>query len=120
MAPRRGSRGRLVIGLFSASLVWGYAGTYASRAVNLLRDSFETGEAPQVTGVPIEPGHWSGDYAEIVGAYRGVKPASGEKMLRLVRADYEANRDETVTSPTSTALSISAAQTAMWTAATPG
>ncbi|WP_009959722.1 hypothetical protein [Verrucomicrobium spinosum] len=79
----------LVIGLFSASLVWGYAGTYASRAVNLLRDSFETGEAPQVTGVPIEPGHWSGDYAEIVGAYRGVKPASGEKMLRLVRADYE-------------------------------
>ncbi|WP_038165207.1 hypothetical protein [Verrucomicrobium sp. BvORR106] len=79
----------LVIGLFSASLVWGYAGTYASRAVNLLRDSFETGAAPQVSGVPLEPGHWSGDYAEIVGEYRGIKPASGDKMLRLVRADYE-------------------------------
>lgn len=79
----------LVIGLFSASLVWGYAGVYANRTVQLLKDSFESGPAPRVTGVPLEPGHWSGDYSEVVGEFRGVKPASGQKMLRMVRSDYE-------------------------------
>lgn len=79
----------LVIGLFSASLVWGYAGVYANRTVQLLKDSFESGPPPQVTGVPLEPGHWSGDYTEVVREFRGIKPASGAKMLRLVRSDYE-------------------------------
>jgi hypothetical protein len=39
--------------------------------------------------MPIEPGRWSGDYSEVVGEFSGVKPASGKKMLRFLRADYE-------------------------------
>jgi hypothetical protein len=42
-----------------------------------------------VTGVPIEPGGWSGDYSEVVGEQQGVSPANGRKMLRFLRGDYE-------------------------------
>ncbi len=87
--PLTAAAAGLVIGLFSASMVWGYVVPYAGRAVTLLQDSFESGPPPLVTGVPVEAGRWSGDYSEVVGEFRGVKPASGAKMLRFLRADYE-------------------------------
>ncbi len=79
----------LVFGLFGASMVWAYVGPLAGKAINLLLESFESVPPPLVTGVPIEPGRWSGDYSEIVGKQQGVKPASGAKMLRFLRADFE-------------------------------
>jgi hypothetical protein len=79
----------LFIGLFGASVVWGYVGPYAGKVVTLLQESFESGPPPLTTGIPVEAGHWSGDYSQIVGEYRGVKPAGGRKMLRFLRSDYE-------------------------------
>jgi len=39
--------------------------------------------------VPIEAGHWSGTFTEVVGGQQGVSPESGTKMLRFLRADFE-------------------------------
>lgn len=86
--PLMAAAAGLVIGLCSASLVWGYAGTQSAKAVTLLRDSFESGSPPQVNGVPVDPGHWSGDYSEVLGEHHNVKPAGGQRMLRFLRADY--------------------------------
>lgn len=79
----------LVIGMFSASVVWGYVGPYAGKAITLLRESFESGPTPLATGIPVEAGRWSGDYSQVVGEYLGVKPAGGARMLRFLRSDYE-------------------------------
>ena len=79
----------LFIGLFGASAVLGYVGTYAGKVVTLLQEGFESGPPPLATGIPVEAGHWSGDYSQVVGEYRGVKPAGGRKMLRFLRSDYE-------------------------------
>jgi hypothetical protein len=87
--PLAAAAAGLVFGLFSASVVWGYVGTYASKAITLLEESFESGSAPLVTGMPTEPGRWGGDYSEQVGEFGGVNPAKGKKMLRFLRADYE-------------------------------
>ena len=85
----------IVFGILCTSVVFAYVAPLAEKAVYLLQDSFETGPRPLVTGMPIEAGHWSGDYTEVVGEQQGVKPASGNKMLRFLRADYEgkANAD---------------------------
>lgn len=87
--PLTAAAAGLAIGLFSASMVWGYVVPYAMRAITLVQESFESGPAPSVSGMPVEPGRWSGDFSEIVGEFRGVKPAQGRKMLRFIRADYE-------------------------------
>ena len=78
-----------MIGLFSASLVFAYIAPSFKKALTLLQESFETGATPLVTGIPIEPGHWSGDYSDVVGEDEEVKPRKGEKMLRFLRADFE-------------------------------
>lgn len=87
-SPTTAAAAGLVIGLISASMVWGYVGPYSSRAVTVLADSFEAGTAPQVNGVPLEAGRWSGDFSEVVGEFKGVAPATGKRMLRFLRADY--------------------------------
>lgn len=88
--PLTAAAAGIVIGLSGASLVFGYAGTYAGRVVALLQESFESGPAPLTAGMPVQAGLWSGDFSEVVrGSHRGVVPASGEKMLRFLRADYE-------------------------------
>jgi hypothetical protein len=79
----------LVVGLFCASVLFAYVASSLGKVLTLLDDSFESGPAPLVTGVPVEPGRWSGDYSEVVGEQQGVKPESGRKMLRFLRADYE-------------------------------
>jgi hypothetical protein len=79
----------VMIGLFSASLVFAYIAPSFKKVIALLQESFETGSAPLVTGIPIEPGHWSGDYSDVVGEDEAVKPKKGEKMLRFLRADFE-------------------------------
>lgn len=88
-SPLTAAAAGLVFGLFSASMVWGYVGTFANRTLTLLTDSFEMGTPPLVTGMPVTPGRWSGDFSEVVGSFGGVAPAQGKKMLRFRRADYE-------------------------------
>jgi len=86
--PLTAAAAGLVMGLFGASMVFAYVAPSLGKVITLLRESFESGPAPLVTGVPLEPGKWSGDYSEVV-EQQGVKPASGKKMLRFLRGDYE-------------------------------
>lgn len=87
--PLTAAAAGIVIGLSGATLVFGYAGSYAGRAIALLQEGFESPPAPLAVGMSVEPGFWSGDFSEVVGVHRGVKPAGGMKMLRFLRADYE-------------------------------
>jgi hypothetical protein len=89
--PMAAAAAGLVLGLFGATVLASYAISSQAKSISLLQEDFESGTAPQVTGVPLQTGIWSGDYTEIVGEQpqQGVKPASGKKMLRFLRADYE-------------------------------
>jgi hypothetical protein len=87
--PLTAAAAGLVMGLFSASMVFAYVAPSLGKAMSLLQDGFESGPAPLVTGVPIEVGVWSGDYSTVVGEHEGVKPSKGMKMLRFLRGDYE-------------------------------
>jgi hypothetical protein len=83
----------LVVGMLCTSVVLAYAAPSLGKVVTLLRDGFEKGPAPTVTGPPREIGKWSGDFTEIVGGQQDVLPSSGTKMLRFLRADYEGKRN---------------------------
>lgn len=87
--PLTAAAAGLIIGLFSASVVFGVGANPRWKGRALFQEGFEDGPAPSVTGVPSEPGVWSGDFSQIVPEYQGVKPAKGKKMLRLLRSDYE-------------------------------
>ncbi len=79
----------LVIGLLSASVVYALGSRSTGRLIPLLQESFETGPAPLLKGVPRDPARWSGDYSEVVGPQQGLKPGDGLKMVRLLRSDHE-------------------------------
>jgi len=87
--PLTAAAAGLAIGLFSASMVWGYVGSWSNRTDVLLLESFESSPQPGVRGMIGATGAWSGDYSELTGAADGVKPADGQTMLRFRRADYE-------------------------------
>jgi hypothetical protein len=87
--PLTAAAAGLVIGLFSASMVFGFGVRSLERVVSLLQESFESGPAPLVKGMPQEVNLWSGDYSEIVETYEGVKPALGAKMARVLRSDFK-------------------------------
>lgn len=87
--PLMAAAAGIVLGIFCTSVVFAYVTPSLGKVITLLQESFESGPAPLVTGVPTEPGHWSGDYTEVVGDQQGVKPESGKKMLRFLRGDYE-------------------------------
>jgi hypothetical protein len=69
--------------------VFGFGVRSLEKVVSLLQESFESGPAPLVKGIPQEMNLWSGDYSEIVEKYEGVKPAQGKKMARVLRSDFE-------------------------------
>ena len=81
----------VVFGLFGASVLFGFGpgGRRQEKVTSLLAESFESGPAPLITGVPQELNRWSGDLSEAVGEQQGVKPAHGTKMIRMLRADFE-------------------------------
>jgi hypothetical protein len=81
----------VVFGLFGASVLLGFGlgGRRTEKVTSLFVESFESGPAPLVTGVPQQPNQWSGDFSELVGEQQGVKPAHGTKMIRMLRADFE-------------------------------
>jgi hypothetical protein len=102
-APAHGPRGRfslwrtwipaaagLVVGLFSASMLFAFVTTAGGgKVVSLLQEDFEEGNPPLAKGLPTTPGNWSGDFSRIVGSQQGVSPRTGRKMLQFLRADYE-------------------------------
>ncbi|QDU26886.1 hypothetical protein ETAA8_19700 [Anatilimnocola aggregata] len=82
----------LLIGVAFSSVAWAYAvprwlGIH--QATLLLAESFETGSSPQVAGLPTGPEVWSGDFTAVTGARAGILPAHGNKMLQMLRADYQ-------------------------------
>jgi hypothetical protein len=79
----------LAIGIVCASVVWAVAPQRAAEYRRIDSDGFETGAGPQVTGLPAEPGVWSGDQSELVRHSGSVSPRSGNRMLRFVSASYE-------------------------------
>jgi hypothetical protein len=88
--PLSAAAAGLCIGLFSASLVFGFVVPSLRTRVELLNDSFESDAKPAVNGeAPLEPGHWGGDFADVVPARGHVPSADGKQMLRFVRADSE-------------------------------
>lgn len=78
----------LFIGLFTATTLFANVMPSFSRTWALLVHGFEDGAVPAPQGVPLEPGHWSGDFTDVTGAQHGVTPASGNKMLQFLRADF--------------------------------
>ena len=87
--PLTAAAAGLVIGLFSASMVFGFGVRSLERVVSLFQESFESGPAPLLKGMPQEVNLWSGDYSEIVETYEAVKPAQGTKMARVLHSDYD-------------------------------
>lgn len=87
--PLTAAAAGIVLGVLCTSAVVAYVAPSFGNVLTLLDDSFESAPAPRVTGPPVEPGQWSGDYTEVVSEQQGVKPASGQKMLRFLRTDYE-------------------------------
>jgi hypothetical protein len=78
----------LLLGIVCTTVVFAYVDPAKSRATTLFEESFESGPAPQVTGVPLETDQWAGDFTEVVEARQGVTPESGSKMLQFLRGDY--------------------------------
>ena len=87
--PLTAAAAGLVIGLFSASMVFGFGVRSLEKVVSLFQESFESGPAPLVKGMPQEVNLWSGDFSEVVEKYEGLKPAQGTKMARVLRSDFE-------------------------------
>ena len=87
--PLTAAAAGLIIGLFSASMVFGFGVRSLERVVSLFQESFESGPAPLVKGMPQEVNLWSGDFSKIVEKQEGVKPAQGKKMARVLRSDYD-------------------------------
>lgn len=57
--------------------------------ISMLMESFETGPAPVALGIPATADHWSGDYTQVVTAQQTVAPHAGQKMLQILRADFD-------------------------------
>jgi len=88
--PLTAAAAGIVVGMLCTSVVFGFGVVRSlERVLSLLQESFESGPAPLVTGIPQEVNLWSGDYSEIVETHEGVKPAQGKKMVRVRRSDFE-------------------------------
>lgn len=87
--PLTAAAAGIVLGMVCTSVVFGYVAPRVGKVMTLLQENFESGPAPLATGMPVKAGQWTGDFAEVVGEQQGVKPETGGKMLRFLRADYE-------------------------------
>ncbi len=86
MRPLSAAAAGLVIGLFSASVVFGFVvqrGLEKRTPVAVFAPGFENAQMPLANGFPGGPGQWSGDAAQAVAAENGVVPKEGNVMLRL-------------------------------------
>ena len=84
--PLMAAAAGLVIGLFSASVVFGIVvqrGVEKRTPIAVFEPGFENAQMPLAVGFPAGPGRWSGDAARVVTAENGVPPKEGKFMLRL-------------------------------------
>ncbi|MEY3130239.1 MAG: hypothetical protein RLY12_611 [Verrucomicrobiota bacterium] len=82
----------ILFGLFGASMVFGVGVRWTEKVTSLFQESFESGPAPSVTGVPQQLNQWSGDFSELVSEQQGIKPAHGTKMIRMLRSDFDGKK----------------------------
>ncbi len=87
--PLTAAAAGIVFGMLCTSVVFGFGARSVEKVISLLQESFESGPAPLVTGIPQDVNLWSGDYLEVVEKYEGLKPAHGTKMIRMLRSDFE-------------------------------
>lgn len=83
----------LVIGLFSASMVFGlviHHGQGRKTPLSVTAPSFEEAQMPLAKGFPPGPKLWAGDVSKVVPAENGVTPKDGRYMLRLETTTYGA------------------------------
>ncbi len=89
--PLASAAAGLVIGLFSASLVWAVAGprlqAWHSKVLPVVNADFEEDKPLSSGGVPVQCGVWSGDYAESTAGENEVQPKHGTRMFRFLRSD---------------------------------
>ena len=89
--PLTAAAAGLVIGLFSASMVFAYAvprlQPWVENVLPLTDAGFEAGTAPAPDGIPLRFALWSGDFTESTPAQQGISPKEGNRMLRFLRAD---------------------------------
>lgn len=76
------------VAVFCTSVVWAYVGPYTGKAVTLMRESFESGTAETLPGLPQAARVWSGDLARVLVADGNVQPKNGTKMLRFISATH--------------------------------
>ena len=84
--PLTAAAAGLMIGLCSASLVFGFVvqrGIGKKLPVAVFESSFENPQMPLASGFPGGPAQWSGDAAHVVAAENGVPAKEGKFMLRL-------------------------------------
>ncbi len=84
-----------VIGLFSASVVFGFVaqrgGGVKKVPLAVYNPGLENAETILVRGVPKGVGQWGADSAAVVTAESGVQPLEGKRMLRLEPIPREEN-----------------------------
>lgn len=83
--PLTAAAAGLAIGLFSASMVFGFA-TFQAAVKRIPLPVFDAGlesGARLDLGVPRRPGQWGADSARVVSAENGVRPVEGQHMMRL-------------------------------------
>jgi len=85
--PLAAAAAGLVLGIFSASVVWAYAVPLAGRPIErkatVLAEGFEDPKMTPGRGFPTGANHWSGDLSAPVGTEPKVKPSEGSLMVRL-------------------------------------
>ncbi len=77
----------LVVGVFSASMVWAYAipsrAVTTKRVVAVLSEGFEKANTTLLNGFPRMANEWSGDMAWVTDAEAAVQPMEGKHMVRM-------------------------------------
>ena len=81
--PLSGVAAGIVIGLLSASLVYGFMAQDRLRVDTLLSEGFEDPAMVREQGLPKRAGVWSGDFLAPQEAKGEVKPAEGRRMVVL-------------------------------------
>jgi hypothetical protein len=91
LRPAIGIAAGIALGIGCTTLVFAFtaAATPTTKTIplQLVDGSFESGIPMAAFGMPAQPGHWSGDFSDIVEAENGISPAAGSRMLRFLRAD---------------------------------
>ena len=86
--PLTAAAAGLVIGLFSASVVWGYVVPRITQASSIwlpvMKGSFEKPMEPLKGGASPSLATWSGDKCAVVSAENGIEPLHQMHMLRVI------------------------------------